>query len=122
MLRMQRSQHFLPSDLQDRAVGDCSCDCYPDRLVCGDAFFTQEIARGEKCNGGFLASFGNHAKSHLSLLDVEHRVRGLALRIDELFWAILVRRFANSSTRKKFGWIKFGGFFFRDLLACRRPT
>jgi hypothetical protein len=54
------------------------------RLNCGDTFFTEEVAGAQQGNGCFFAALGDHGKLDLALLDIKHRIGGIALGKDGL--------------------------------------
>ena len=45
----------------------------------GKTSFAEEFIRSENCDDRFLALLGNDGDLHLAFLDVEDRVRGVAL-------------------------------------------
>ena len=55
----------------------------------GEASFAEEFVRSENCDDGFLALLGNDGDLHLAFLDVEDRIRRVALRKDGLVLAYL---------------------------------
>jgi hypothetical protein len=50
----------------------------------GQAAFTEELISTEKCHDSFLPLLGNHGQLHSAFLQVEHRIRRIALRRDYL--------------------------------------
>ena len=50
--------------------------------------FAAEIAGSEDCNDRFFPLLGKHDNLHFTFLDVENRIRRLALRKDNLMYFI----------------------------------
>jgi hypothetical protein len=55
----------------------------------GKAPFPEEIAGSQKCDHGFLPLLGDDGLLDLAALNVENRIRGFALRVDNLILPII---------------------------------
>ena len=72
----------------DRAICHRPDGRDPPRLS-GQAALTAELLRSKDCDDRLFPLPGNDSDFELALLDVEHRVRGIALLEDSLILAIL---------------------------------
>jgi hypothetical protein len=70
------------------AFGHCTCRRQAFRLS-GQAPFPHEFVSAQDCDHGFLALPGYDGDFDFSFLDIENRVRVIALRKDDFFLAML---------------------------------
>lgn len=78
MNNFDHSRFLQPHDLGVRQCPGC---CQPPRLS-RQASFSEKLVGLQNGNNGFLAFLGNHCDLDLAALDVEHRIRRIALRKD----------------------------------------
>src|SRR4029077_15621262 len=100
------SRLLQPHDLAIRHCRGCR---YPQRLS-DQASLAAKLVRSEKRNNGFLPMLGNDGDLDLSFLDVEHRVRRIALPEDRLVLLIFGDGSAPIHGGEKYHRVK-GDFF-----------
>src|ERR1700722_10063956 len=64
--------------------------------------FAKKLTRSQNGDYGFLSLFGNHRELELAFLNIENRVREVALRENNLILLILRYRFSLTDSGKKF--------------------
>src|SRR4029453_10706982 len=72
--------------------------------LAGQAALAAELGRSEKCDDGLFPLVGNNGDLDLAFLDIEHGIRRVALREDDLILAI----FGYASALADFGEKGFG--------------
>src|SRR5437016_250103 len=84
---MEHPDHCFFLQSKDGALGHRCRRGHAKRLS-REASFTKEISAPQDCDDRFLPPRGEDRQLHLALLDVKHRVRGIALREDDGFLLI----------------------------------
>jgi hypothetical protein len=80
-----RRLRVLHCALPARASGR---NCCQTQRLSAQAPFPKEIAGSQKCDHGFLSLLGDHGLLDLAALNVENRIRGVALRVRAPFWKL----------------------------------
>jgi hypothetical protein len=74
--------------------------------LAGQATLAAEFIRPQECDDGFLALLGNDAELELAFLEVENRVRDIALREDGLSFLVSCNGLSFAHAGEKFFWIE----------------
>src|ERR1700743_2032472 len=78
----KKSLDFIFSNLHDCAIAHGNGCCKPLRLS-DQTSFAKELICAEECDDCLLALLGYDDYFDFALFDIEHRVRGIALRKDD---------------------------------------
>ncbi len=83
-------------DACDRGLVNCSCRGHPQRPP-DETTLTEEVAWPEDPDNGFSSALlGRHRELHIAILDVEHRIGGIALFIDCFLVSVLSRHLSSA--------------------------
>ena len=100
MLAVKRAHHGLFFDPRELALCHRGCRSHAKRLACQGSF-SEEIAVTQDANRRFLAGLGDDGQLYFALLDIENRVRRVALREDGVLFRNLNRLPALANRRKE---------------------
>src|ERR1700730_2763905 len=84
-LVVEKANHGCFLDPHDCGCLHC-CGCRHAPGLPGQASLAAEIADSKNCNDRFFPLLGKHGELHFAFLDVENRIRWLALRKDNLIY------------------------------------
>jgi hypothetical protein len=88
---MKYPHHRACPDSNDSGLVNCCCSGHPQRSPY-EATLTKKVALLEDRDDRFFAPLGRHRELHIAILDVKHRIGGIALSIDCFLMSILSRR------------------------------
>src|SRR5450631_249929 len=102
---MERGHHGRLGYASDHAIVHCPSRCNAQPMAV-EASFTEKVTGSQNGDHGFFSLFGNHRELEFALLDIENRVRGVALRKNNLILLIFRYRFSLTDPGEKFLGIK----------------